>query len=451
MKKAITIISILTLYFLVRNPLYSQELNFNDFLNSAINNSYKLKASKIDSEISKKGIKEARADYFPSIGGYAVTERYNDLSDGKRQITAVGNEIMLNRDYFQDAVGATLNYNIFDFGTRKRNLEIAKADNKQKEILLLKNTRDLKLDIVELYGETLNLYKQIQIKNEIINLTKELNNINQRLRKAGEISEIEVVDSEIKISEIEGEIIEHNNNLAKRLTEVSYYTDKDYKTDDIEVKDFETSSDNILLYENGIIKLSAEKIELDIDNSYEAISYDLEILKKKKELEIQKRANLPKFSFNTRYNLYGSDDNNFFDSFRDIEQRGLTFRISTSFTVFDGLKNINTVQKKKLELERIQIQKEDELAQLKKKYEQMQLDAKNSLLQEENNKKTLELVNKNLDMLKRLNIQGEIPKAECIKKQLELLEKKQKLEENRIRNFVAGYKLKVLSKEVQKL
>lgn len=81
----------------------------------------------------------------------------------------------------------------------------------------------------------------------------------------------------------------------------------------------------------------------------------------------------------------------------------------------------------------------------------MQLDAKNSLLQEENNKKTLELVNKNLDMLKRLNIQGEIPKAECIKKQLELLEKKQKLEENRIRNFVAGYKLKVLSKEVQKL
>ncbi len=142
---------------------------------------------------------------------------------------------MLNRDYFQDAIGGMINYNIFDFGTRKRNLEIAKADDKQKEMLLLKNTRDLKLDIVELYGEVLNLYKQIQIKNKVITLAKELNEINKRLQKAGKLGEIEVVNSEIKISETEGELIEYNNNLAKRLTEVTYYTNKNYKISEIEV------------------------------------------------------------------------------------------------------------------------------------------------------------------------------------------------------------------------
>ncbi len=94
----------------------------------------------------------------------------------------------------------------------------------------------------------------------------------------------------------------------------------------------------------------------------------------------------------------------------------MTFRISTSFTVFDGMKNINTAQKKKLEIEKLQIQKEEELAQLRKKYDQIQLDAQNLLLQEENNKRTLELVNKNLDMLERMNANGFVAKADCITK-----------------------------------
>ena len=46
--------------------------------------------------------------------------------------------------------------------------------------------------------------------------------------------------------------------------------------------------------------------------------------------------------------------------------------------------------------------------------------------------------------LERLNANGIIAKAECVKKKLELLNKKQKLEETRIRNYVMGYKLRVL-------
>ena len=187
----------------------------------------------------------------------------------------------------------------------------------------------------------------------------------------------------------------------------------------------------------------------NIENSLEAKTYDLEILKKQKEYEIQKRANFPKISFDARYNLYGSDDNNFAHSFSDFEQRSLSFRISTSFTMFDGMKNINTVQKRKMEVEKLKVQKEQELAELKKKYSQIKLDAENSLIQNENNKRTLSLVNKNLENLERLNTNGIIAKAECVKKKLELLDKKQKLEETRIRNYVAGYKLGVLNENME--
>lgn len=442
------------LYSLSLLSVSAETISFDSFLSEALENSYKLKASKIDKQSTEYSIKEARAGYFPTLSGYATAERYNDLSDGARQITAVGNEILLNRDYYQDVAAMGLNYNLFDFGIRKRGLEIAKADDKQKETLLLKDTRDLKLDIIDLYGETLTLYKALEIKKEILALYNELLTINSRLRNAGELSDIELTNSKISVSETQSEITELNNSFSKKLTEFSYYTNKNYVAENIEIADFddtkyETMPEILPIADIKPAKLSAEKSApaLNIENSLEAKTYDLEILKKQKETEIQRRANMPKISFDTRYNWYGSDSSNFGGSFSDMEQRSLSFRVSTSFTMFDGFKNVNTVNKKELEIEKLKVQKEQELAQLKKKYEQIRLDAENSILQAENNKKTLNLVNKNLKNLERLNANGIIAKAECVKKKLELLDKKQRLEELRIRNYISRYKLLVLNED----
>lgn len=428
-------------------PANAEQLNFNDFLSTALNNSYKVKIAEINKNITQRGVKEARATYFPTISTFATTERYNDLTNGGAPLTAVGNEIFLNRDYYQDMAAVGLSYNLFDFGVRKRQLDIAKADNKQKEILLKKNTRDLKLDIVELYAQTLALYKQSQIKNDELNLRDELREINKKLRLAGEISEIDVVDSEIKASETKSELDEIKNRFAKKLTEISFYTNKTYDIKDIELINFPQDVNNIPTEVDPFIKLSAQFNNLIVENSVESKVYDLEILKKQKEYEIQKKYNFPKIRFDTRYNLYGSDTNNFFDGIGDISQRSLSFRLSTSFVLFDGFKNINTVAKSKMEVEKLKVEKEEQLAELRKKYEQVQLDSKNAIIQSKNNEKTLALVDKNLQMLENLNANGIIEKSACIKKQLELLDKKMKLEQTQINIFVTQYKLQVLSNE----
>lgn len=433
--------------YLAMLPANAEQLNFNDFLSTALNNSYKVKIAEINKNITQRGVKEARAAYFPTISAFATTERYNDLTNGGAPLTAVGNEIFLNRDYYQDMAAIGLSYNLFDFGVRKRQLDIAKADNKQKEILLKKNTRDLKLDIVELYAQTLALYKQSQIKNDELNLRDELKEINKKLRLAGEISEIDVVDSEIKASETKSELDEIKNRFAKKLTEISFYTNKAYDIKNIELTNFPLDVNNIPTEVDPFVKLSAQVNNLIVENSVESKVYDLEILKKQKEYEIQKKYNFPKIRFDTRYNLYGSDTNNFFDGIGDISQRSLSFRLSTSFVLFDGFKNINTVAKSKMEVEKLKVEKEEQLAELRKKYEQVQLDSKNALIQSENNEKTLALVDKNLQMLENLNANGIIEKSACIKKQLELLDKKMKLEQTQINIFVTQYKLQVLSDE----
>lgn len=84
------------------------------------------------------------------------------------------------------------------------------------------------------------------------------------------------------------------------------------------------------------------------------------------------------------------------------------------------------------------------MAELRVKYEQIQLDAKNAAAQEENIVKTLALVNKNLNLMERLNFNGLSDKSECLKRKLTLLNKKLDLEENQIKLQTSQYKLKVL-------
>ncbi len=448
MKKRIALICFI---FLLRLPVSAEDLSFEDFLSTALNNSYQLKVAKLNTMIAKRGVKEARASYFPTISAFATTQRYNDLTDGVGQITAVGSEIFLNRSYYQDMASVGLSYNLFDFGIRKRQLQISKAEDEQKEILLQKDTKDLKLDAVELYAKTLALYKESKIKEETLALYNELYDINKKLRQAGEISEIDVIDSEIKVSEIKTDLDEIKNNLAKNLSEVSFYTNQSYDVKNIELKDFPSNPQNTPETADNIVKLSAEFNNLIPEESFEVKAYDLEIYKKQKEYEIQKRANYPRIMFDTRYNLYGSDPSNFFSGIGDLGQRSLTFRLSTSFVLFDGFKNINTIAKSKMEVEKLKVQKEEQIAELKKKYEQIQLDSQNALVQNENNANTLALVNKNLKMLENLNTKGLIDKSSCINKRLSLLDKKLNLEQNQIKIFVAQYKLYVLGKEGVKL
>lgn len=210
------------------------------------------------------------------------------------------------------------------------------------------------------------------------------------------------------------------------------------------LRDFPENVDSAVV-SDGLIKLSAEMLEFVSEESIEAKAADLEILKKKKEYEIQKKANYPKIRFDTRYNFYGSDPGNFFNGVGDISQRSLTIRLSASMVLFDGFKNTSTISKKKLEMEKAKVDKERQLAELKKKYEQIQLDSQNALVQAENNASTLALVNKNLENLRRLNTNGIVARSECIKKQIELLKKKQELEQNQIKIFVAQYKLRILN------
>jgi len=429
-------------------PAFSEQVSFDEFLNQTIEKSYQLHSSQLNAQISKTGIKSARSDYFPTLGAFATTERYNDMTSGNSQVTAVGSDVFLNKSYFQDVAGLGLSYNLFDFGVRRRKLDISKLDKTEKDLILKKDLRDLKLDAVDLYAQALLIYKELCVKKDTLALQNELFTINSRLKTAGEISEVDVTDQEIRVSELQTEIDELKNNLAKKMAEVTYYTQKDYNIEDLELKDLPDDAGGFITCKEGEpIKLAVQLNTQLPPESLEYKIYDLEIAKKQKEYEAQKKVNYPKLRFDTRYSLYGSNGNNLMTSVGDMSPRGVNIRVSTSFTLFDGMKNRAQIEKVKLDLEKLKVEKEKTIAELTRKYMQIQHDSKNSLIQLENNTKTLVLVNKNLDMLGRLNVNGVVDRSSYLRRKLALLDKKLDLEQNQVKNVAAQYKLKVLNSE----
>ena len=119
---------------MVDNKLYGEELTYKDTLHSAIQNSFDLKMSAVDINISKAQLKAVRSDLFPTLSLQFNTEYNKDLTDGKGSYAYAGNTMITPYTQFRDMLYLTVSYNILDFGVQGKKVHIAKQELVQKEI-----------------------------------------------------------------------------------------------------------------------------------------------------------------------------------------------------------------------------------------------------------------------------------------------------------------------------
>lgn len=434
--------------FQLQAAVWGQTINWNDTLEKIIQNSYDLKLSGIDINISDTKIKNARSEYFPKISAYSYNEYSKDLSGGNSQVTYIGNEVLFSDNIYQNSISLGLNYSLFDFGIKRDNLNIAKTDKKAKQAEYHKNLRDLELTAVEIYSKALSAGKQLEIKNDVLNLQKELAEAKKELNKAGKIDKTAAISEQIKIVQLEREITNIKNEYSKILEDLSYFSREKYNTEDLVVDDFESGKD---ISED---KLEAKIVKTEIFNldlTPEFKIYDAEIAKKERELAIAKKQNLPMFNFSTNYYLYGADPSSFWNSYNDFGQRGLKFRLNTVLPIFDGLKNKSERERITLEIERLKIEKEQKLNDLLRNYRKIQNEADFAMEQLSNNKKMLGLVNTNLEMLERLNANRLIDRESYLNQKIELLNQKLETQLSGINKYTASFKLNVITKYSQEI
>ena len=444
-------IYIFLILFLIQNTVSAKTINWETTRDQIVSHAYQVELSKIDVDISKTKILGARSEYYPKIGLYAYNEYSKYLGKKVSQVEYIGNEAIYGHDIIQNAISLGLTYNLYDFGIRDDKLKIAKNDNKSKLGTYYKTLRDIEINAIDLYAKALSEIKEIEVKSEILRIQKELYVNKDRLNASGQLDKTKVLSENIKTVELENDIEKIRNEHIKTLKDLSHITREEFSENDI-IEDF---NDENIYEEGNVLHASVEKNDfLNIENSPEFKIYDTKIEKKKRELLITKKQNLPQFSFSTNYYLYGSDQSSFKDSWEDFGQRGLKFRLTTSLPIFDGFKNKSERDRLKLEILRLQVEKEQKISELKTSYEKITTDAEFSKRQLDNNKRMLELVLSNIAMLDRLNDNKLIDKNSYLNEKINLLKQKLDVQLAQINDYKSAYKLTVINKyenETEKL
>lgn len=421
---------------LLYTEVKAETLTYKTTLNKAINNSFDLKISNLDIDISKAELKGARADLFPTLYTQVNTE-YNNGLGNTSNINYVGNTVVSSYTQYRNLAMLGLQYNLFDFGAIGKKVLIAKKDVEQKKVALDLQLKDLKLKILDIYTKTLQYNEEIKTKSEILKVYEDMFHNKERLFLAGTSDKISVMDEAVKIAKTQDDIHNSKLELKNALNDLSSYTMQKYSSTNIEILDFEEMN-----IENNIVPigyfepLKAKVVEDELDlsfnphNSLEAKYYDFEIEKKKAELEMYKRQRLPAFKFYTNYLFYGADPDNYFSSYSNFKQTSLAFGISGSFAFFDGFKNKASKEKAALEIKRLQLEKEKKLTELRTEYEKT-FNSYQTYTEELILKKgLLKQVAEKLNALDRMSENGLIGKNELLTARADLLNQEFELQKN---------------------
>ena len=430
------LILIFVFIFLIQIKVNAVTLTYEEVQDSAFKNSFDLKIAALEINISKSQLKAARADRYPTLSLQFNTEYNRDLTDGRSTYAYAGNTMITPYTQFRDMLYMTLSYNLFDFGVTGKKIHIAKQEVEQKKISYNIQLRDLKLKILDLYTKAQKFNNEIQTKSEILRLYETMFNNKERMFKAGINDKLSVMDEAVKIAKTKSDVENSKIELKNILKDLSYYTSQDYETSDLKIKNIDERNEKNIVpvsYDNVFLSnVEKQQYTYDFDPyaALEAEYYDIEIDKKQTELTILKRQLYPSFRFYTGYSLYGQNPNQYYSAMQDIGQRSFLVGISSTYVFFDGFKNRANREKTAFEIEKLKLEKEKRLADLKKEYDKS-FQTFEAYSEELNIKKDLlNTVKDKLSAVDRLTANKLADNNELLAVKAELLTQEYELEQN---------------------
>ena len=343
------------------------------------------------------------------------TKNYRDIKD--TTVMSIGEAFINPYTRYQSLLGITLSYNLFDFGVRRGNLDIAKEEVSLKELERKQKLQELNLNLVDTYAKILISKKQIDLNKEILDIEQTNLKLKTRLFRAREISRTDFNDAKISVEKTKQKINELQGILAESLEWLSFYTGEKYDINNLQIEDM-------------------QKAEFIIPGDYKKSLvwrvYERQIKKKSLEVKVAKRNYLPKVSAYSRYYLYGSNYNSYNSALGNIEPSNFTVGAMANMPIFDGFKNSSLVQRTSLELEQLKVERDKAIAQHIMRLNVMQSNLTYLDGQINNNKQIINELQDKSTSTKRLASRRLISPVEQNETKIELLNEQIEFEKNMI-------------------
>ena len=328
------------------------KISFDEVLAKAKEHSYDLQIADYNVLISKQGIRGAKAEYFPKLNFSAGTEYTKNYRDAKETtVMSIGDAFINPYTRYQSVLGINVGYNLFDFGVRGGNLKIAKEDVLIKELETKQKLQEMNLTLLDSYTKILMTTKQIAQNKEVLALEEKNLEYYERLFKAKEVSRVELNGQRVKVKNIKTKLSDLISIKQDSINWLSFYTGEEYDINNLEVADLGKTDFDVSAFQ-------------DYTKSIVWKIHDKNIRKKELELGVVKKTNYPKLNVYGRYYLYGSNLNSYRSALGNIEPSNFSVGASLNMPLFDGFKNRANIEKTKLELKQLYVERDKAIAQL---------------------------------------------------------------------------------------
>jgi outer membrane protein len=410
----------------------AQILDYDEVIEKALRHAHDIRMSQLDITISRSSLKRAYSFYYPTLTARWNTEYVKDQTDGTAQVNVIGNTVLVQNTLYQSSFMLMGNYNLFDFGATGKKALIAKKDVDAKKAVYRQSVRDVKLKVLNTYSDLLTGYEELAAKKELLKLYKDLSLTKERLYTAGAISKIDMVDEAFKTVKIVDDIDNLKLKLKTLLEDLSLYTGEDYGDDSVKVSGFKG-------YEEDF------KDTFNPENTPESRIYDMEIEKKKAELQVLQRGLLPQLALYSSYAWYANRPNEFDTSAQYIKPSNFIVGLSITVPLFEGFKSPAEIEKAQLEMERLKVEKAKKLSELSVRYAKLNEAHKTYVSGVANQQEMLAKVEEKLTMAESLTEQKIMEWVDFLTQKIELVNQKFELTKTMIAKISAMKQLKILS------
>ena len=352
------VVIVLTISFLCSSLVFAREISLEEVLQKTIIHSYDVQLADLDIEISQLRLTESRSSYFPTLNLRYTNEWFKDLTDGDGSLDSVGGTVISSSgSKWKNVLGATLNYNLYDFGVRKR-----LYDNARRDVAIARLTRNqeeinLSLQVLDLYIGGLKGQEELQGQQLAKELRQEIFGLSQRLHRAGSLDRIQMREAALAVAESNQRLDELIMERAEILHNLTMLSGEQY--DEQQTR---------FVSPRPVPDINP----VDITALPEIQAYELAIHKKQAEYEIASNSYLPRLSFYSSYSLYGSDSGDWSQAFSDLDETNFACGITLDLNVFNGLADQAKAARLQAEVRRLKVERDKKIAEHEKSYLSLQ-------------------------------------------------------------------------------
>ena len=382
--------------------------SFDALLEHTLANSPSLNLTRLDVQSARNELEYQKASRYPELGINANSE-YAKRYGARYNSVQIGDDNLVSQSGYGNSVSLVLRQDIFKFGADELAIEAAEENIKQADLKRCSAYMDSSIKLLELYDEALGYKNRIEIYERLKDAYEMLYIYEKRLSGAGELSKTALADQAIALADTSYELsqleLNANNVLNKiyslsgvKIPNVFYLTD---------LRGANSTNSDFVPFEDSVI----------------AKGFDHELAANELSMRSQERLYYPTVSLYGRYDLYGSDRDDFSRAGKDVKRHGYRAGLTVHMSLFDGGKRAAQIKEKEINKERILSKKEE----AKLEYEKQIADLKLFLSKKDEYDKILSNSSKIskdiLTMEKRLNAGNESSKIDVLNSLIASLKK----------------------------